>query len=145
MLLRTKAVYVSNFNENAEYRKETVEYLLSANTFCDAEKATKIRIEENLRPQEDSIVVVAISNYHALPMNNRRKEQDDKKWFEVQVKYNEETGRGKNKVVTNVSLWAANNVTHAEELAKESYVSENIFNALKVTKVIEMKFMEVIA
>jgi hypothetical protein len=146
MLLKTKVEYISSYNEDGAYRKETIEFLLRAETFCDAEKATLSIIKERYHPKEESdIVVTAISTYSVEPDMYQDDEYIDCKWFEIHVKMKELKEDGSPKFKVYKYLKRAIDVTDAERIIASELKSGNLFEDFKVVKVIEMNFKEVIA
>lgn len=146
MLLRTKAEYISSYNEDGAYRKETIEFLLRADTFCDAEKATLQRIKDVYHPKEDSdIFVTAISSYSVEPDMYQDNELVDYKWFEIHVKIKELKEDGSPKFKIYKYLKQAKDVTDAEKTISKELSKGELFDNFKVVKVIEMNFKEVIA
>ena len=151
-LLKTKVEFISNYNDDGQYRKETLEFLFQADTFCTAEKATIAKVKQDYHPQEDGeIKVLTISPYSITP-DMKAPDEDminmlgEHKWFEIHVKSKELKEDGGIKFVTYKYLKQAANVTHAEKLiSTELGNSGELFDDYKIEKVIQMKFKEVIA
>ena len=133
MLLRTKAEYISSYNEDGQFRKVTLEFLLRTVTFCDAEKATL------------AILVTGINSYSVEPDMKAPDTDNDVKWFEIHVQVKEMKDYGGHKFKVYKYLKQAEDVTHAEKLIASELASGNLFEDFKVIKVIGMNFKEVIA
>lgn len=145
MLLRTKVEYISSYNEEGAYRKENVEFLLVADTFCTAEKAAIAIIKDRYHPKEDDdILVTAISSYSVSPDQAALDDSAEYKWFEIHVKNKEFKEDGGVKFKVYKYLKQAEDVTDAEKRIERELSNGSFFEDFKVIKVIEMPFLEVI-
>ena len=144
-LLKTKVEFISSHNEDGQYRTESLEFLLRAASFCDAEKAAKKLVTDKYHPREDSdIYVLAISAYKINPDMDYEEELNNSPWFEIHVKMKEikEDGSTKFKVIK--FLKKAYDVTDAEVRIKDELDTGQMFEDFNVDKVIKMPFKEVI-